>query len=162
MISVVIPNLNDIASRVENVGKTLPEYIDQSLERVVARARDTAKAFYGGAGEDFDVPLVTYDKIGDGEFVVTATGKQVMFLEFGAGDKADAGHGYASEVPFAVFPGSWSQTHSRMYANLGYWISPEGKYYKYITPTRAMFIAAQEAKQSIQSGEWLRDEATGL
>ena len=77
--------------------------IDRFLERLCEVGQNAAQAAFGNAVS------VTWSKSGDG-YVITANGEAVMFLEFGAGIYTDEAHEFASQMPFEVAPGSFSQT----------------------------------------------------
>ena len=131
------------------------------MQSLVSKAKDTADAFYMPAQGDVQkLPYVEWQRNGQCDYSVVASGAEVTFAEFGAGYTTDF-YGYAKEVPFTVSPGSWSVSHAKMFTKLGWWKTPDGRKISYIAPTRAMFTAGQEMKQRIESGEWLRDEVTG-
>lgn len=51
---------------------------------------------------------------------VVASGEDIFFLEFGAGTTTER-DSFANDSGVAVAPGSWSDTHKRMFSNHGFW-----------------------------------------
>lgn len=90
-------------------------------------------------------------------YEVVINGKQVGFLEFGAGAYAGAGESYKNEVTFPVYPGSYSETlGSGSYMR---WVMYHGTDQDYIfnrIPARAIYRAVQEMKPLIT--EYVRKE----
>lgn len=140
----------------------MDEEVDKKLKALVDEAVVVARAGYALAGEygvenrvnvysDQDKQLY-----GDSYFII-AHGKDVGFLEFGAGITTDMAHPWKHLMPFDVRPGSWSETHARQFADNGFWFY-NGTSYSYIPPTRAMYNASVYMRQKIQSGEWLQGE----
>lgn len=79
--------------------------VDRFLERLCEVGQNAAQSAFGGGGS----VIVAWSKANDG-YVITANGQAVMFLEFGAGIYTDETHEFASQMPFDVAPGSYSQT----------------------------------------------------
>lgn len=91
---------------------------------------------------------VDWEKVDDG-YLVTAAGKGVMFLEFGAGDEAGTGF-QGADVPVDTSPGSWSSTHSKQYSENGYWVW-NGHVFRSIAPRSGMYFATERIKQEAES-----------
>ena len=165
MISVVCYGATQAAERAKAYGKSLAETIDLALGELLSEAKMTADAEYAGAITEATVverPLVLVTKHGEGDYSLTATGREVCFLEFGAGLTAGTPNNpYAVEMPFGVYPGSWSETHERQFTEHGHWYY-NGVSYSFIPATRGMFLAAEEMKRNIENGEWLKDRVTGV
>lgn len=90
--------INSFTAKCEEFAKRLAEY-----------GSDVAGLLFGKG------TVMTVEKVSDGVYTITATGKRVCFLEFGAGVFSDSSHPYASEVPIKVYPGSWSEDHENTY-----------------------------------------------
>jgi hypothetical protein len=158
MIKITCPDLDELTKTMERQGKELPKEYDALLERLVDEAKWTADAFYDKAADyvhhdDFKRPQVRYDKVDVGDYIITAEGDEVCFFEFGAGYAASP-MGFANEMPFPVYPGSWSVSHKRHFTEKGYWFSPNGHYYTTIPPTRAMYTAAQNLLRRLDTGDF--------
>lgn len=106
---------------------------------------DISTRIMGKAGEIYGPSVrVTTEPAAKGRDVV-ASGKAVMFLEFGAGTQTDVGHPYAANAPAEIRPGSYSETHAQMFSSTnedgnGYWVFG-GKVYHYVMPRRALYEA---------------------
>lgn len=103
--------------------------VDLFISEVAELARETAQNAFGAS------VIVTIEPISNG-FAVVASGEKIGFIEFGAGDTAEADM-FANQVAYEVRPASWSETHAREYATKGFWIFG-GVIYQHITPTHAM------------------------
>lgn len=116
---------------------------DKKVERFLAEiaklGAETAQAAYGNGA------TVTVEPTGDG-YLIRADGRGVVFLEFGAGDAVAVDNKYAGEMPFGVYPGSWSEQHKRQYSETGKWTFG-GVEYTEIQPRNGM----QKADDAIRS-----------
>lgn len=91
--------------------------VDVFLKRLAERGREVFDSL--GYTPDSGEITVTVEEIDNG-YCIDAAGQGVIFLEFGAGD-ATIGDKYASMMPFAVSPGSYSETHDQQYSTYGVW-----------------------------------------
>lgn len=82
---------------------------------------------------------VWYEKTEDG-YKVCAEGEDILFIEFGTGDRAGELIPWYDEVPASIRPGSWSEGHAQQYSTQGYWYFG-GRYYRYTEPHPAFFEA---------------------
>lgn len=76
---------------------------------------------------------------------LSAEGTDILFIEFGTGDKAGELTAWYDEIPITVRPGSWSEAHGGEYAatggeGVGYWHFG-GKEYRFTEPHPAFFDA---------------------
>lgn len=123
-------------------------------EKLAKEAEGIARSRYLNAQYDGDndvsVSVVQTNK----GCTVKASGKSVLFIEFGAGAKEGYAHaslaGYAAEHGFG--PGTWSDGPE----GKGHWNDPKGWYipggggHTYGNPPEmAMYFAAKEAKRRI-------------
>lgn len=88
--------------------------------------------------------MVWYEKTQDG-YKIVAQGEDVMFIEFGTGDRAGELIAWYDQVPTYVRPGSWSEAHEGEYAatggeGVGYWHFG-GREYHETEPHPAFFEA---------------------
>ena len=167
MPSSNVKKLSVLAEHIKAKATDLDENVDKKLESLAGFARQAAESGYEFATaygiKKTAMPKVTiepvHDEHGDG-WLVTADGKEVMFLEFGAGIAADPQHPWSNEMPFRVEPGSWSEDHAKQFSEKGYWFYDKTSW-SYIPATRAMYNASLAVRQKIESGEWLNDEVNG-
>lgn len=119
------------------------EKVDIFMEELANFGAEVAQAAYGGEVS------VTVEAIENG-FAIIASGRRVAFLEFGAGDTVDSGNIFASEMPFEVRSGSWSETHAHEYERKQRW-HYEGTMYTAIAPTDAMQTAYEQIMDNWQA-----------
>ena len=120
---------------------------DRNVTRFIAEiaqiGRDAAAGAYGPA---ISVTLQAHDN----GITISADGRGIVFLEFGAGDAVNSGNRYANQMPFEVRPGSWSENHAQQYSTLGYWIFG-GVVYREIQPRNGMQTAYDEIMANIRA-----------
>lgn len=135
-MSNVVVNVNPLsltsiinAQRVyEREWRSFNRKVDQFLIELAEYGAQTVLNLYGGSIN------VTVEPINNG-YAVLANGEAVGFLEFGAG-AAVTPNEFAEQVPYEVRPGSWSETHAKMYSStlqnfgLGWWVFGGTIYYE--------------------------------
>ena len=121
-----------------------------AVEDLCNIAAEECQKAYGDPDITMEViPTATKLDAGVARFEIVANGDQVGFLEFGAGDLADASHPFAGNAPFEVRPGSWSEDNAQKYSTYGYWWYRKEKYY-FITPRRGLFVASEYIKDNLR------------
>ena len=153
-------------SSVDSAIKKLQDYqklLDEKAQEIAKRLAELgatrarinfANAPYDG-NKEFDV---TVEKTDNG-YSVTADGKSVLFIEFGAGVRYGGGHPEAKK--FGMGPGTWPDPHYRMYHGKLYanWENPDGWYLPASAgggktygnvPSMPMYNAEQEIKSNIE------------
>lgn len=81
----------------------------QELAKVVA---DSLNESYNGKIPVTTEPFVDGDKRG---YIVKVEHEALGFIEFGTGVYAGYGSVHADDMPFKVYPGSWSEDHAQTY-----------------------------------------------
>lgn len=123
--------------QLKNASESLEDNLRDGLRAVAGLVQEAAKEVYGRSVD------VRVDPIPDGiGYEITAEGEAVGFIEFGAGAYADSQHPYANEVPYPVFPGSYSDTVGAGTYML--WVTVHGSDEKYPfnrVPKRALYEA---------------------
>jgi len=164
MITITCPSLDELTKKLNSMGKELPATYDKVLNSLCEEAVGYARAGFRGAKLDmaaddyhFKDEQVTKEKVDECDYLIRAEGDDICFLEFGSGYGVDNGHEWAVEMPFQVFPGSWSVGDSQQFAMRGYWYSPSGHYYKSIPATRAMFNASEMLRTHLENGDFPSD-----
>jgi len=79
---------------------------------------------------------------------ITASGEDVLFIEFGAGDQAGSENGNYDAVPASARPGSWSETHAQQYSKHGFWIFG-GQKFTTVAPSPAFYYAYEYMVQNL-------------
>lgn len=81
-------------------------------------------------------------------YKIIAEGKDLMFIEFGAGDAAGSENSLYDRVPKAARPGSWSEKHAQMYSRYGFWVFA-GQIVHEVQPTPAFYYAYEAMVQNL-------------
>ena len=147
--------------KAEQIEKPILEGILEVLkeaERIVS----TRYSLQGNGNEDF---VTDIEEIPNG-YMLTVSGEDVGFLEFGAGVFTEADE-FADEVGFPVAPWSWSESHphsenpnARYGAKNGFWWYNNIRYTG-LTPMRGMQQALDHVRNTIQGvierkiAEWI-------
>lgn len=98
-----------IAAALKNSEKTVRQMLRIKLDRALRKlANDAAKV----ASQTFGSAVTMSVKRVKGGFEIIASGEggTVCFLEFGTGAFVQSQHPFANEMPFDIYPGSWSDT----------------------------------------------------
>jgi len=150
-----------MADHIKARAEKIDDEVNKRVESLANEAAAVATAGYalGTVYGVKDIPHVYTDQdkqlYGDSWFVI-ANGKEVTFLEFGAGIAADSQHPWGDQIG-GVSPGAWSETHARQFVEKGYWYYDKTSW-SFIPATRAMYNASLHIRQKIESGEWLQGE----
>lgn len=104
--------------------------VEEFLAEVAALGQEVAQGYYGGGASVIVEPI-------DNGYAIIASGRGVVFLEFGAGNTVNTGNIFASDMPFEVRSGSWSESHAHQYELTGRWVFG-GMVYSQVTPRNAM------------------------
>lgn len=156
-------DVRKIVRSIEKYRKNLEKFISNTVNAVAEAVANAARPVYGSAVRVNVEPVQHEDTLYS--CFVTAEGKAVVFLEFGAGDYTDSGHPFAPELAkqAAVYvrAGQWSSTEGLgakdqsdprnhpNYASDGYWFFG-GRFYNGVLPRRALFNAVQSAMAKTQ------------
>lgn len=81
-------------------------------------------------------------------YKISAEGEDVLFIEFGTGDRAGVLAPWYDQVPPEARPGSWSESHARMYSRYGFWVFG-GQIYHYTEPHPAFYDAYQAMVEAL-------------
>lgn len=134
---------------IEKVIKRLEGFkldIDGMAQRFAELAKDTLIATY----PSYSGITVTTERMSEGVYEISANGKEVCFIEFGAGFYADPNHPNAKDVSFSVYPGSYSVTHRRTFQKHLADGKPPEDYYWNIEPIRAFPEATRVVIQAME------------
>ena len=138
-------SVNAAIEQVNRAREELEDNLRNGLRSVAGLVQEAAKEVYGRSVD------VRVDPIPDGiGYEITAEGEAVGFIEFGAGAFADSQHPYAQEVPYPVFPGSYSDTVGA--GTYMWWVTFYGSDEKYPfnrVPKRALYNAMQIGRAAV-------------
>ena len=134
-------------SGVEHALQTISRYadIDSKLQEIAKRLCEIGepiiKAIHGNHA------TVTTEQTKNG-YKITASGEDVLFIEFGAGNAAGDENGKYDAVPSVVRKGSWSEGHAQQYSTLGYWYFG-GHKFTTVAPSPAFYYAYEYMVQNL-------------
>lgn len=152
----ITTNAKDIKKQLLKYRKALEDYMEAVVKGICGVISDKAKAAYGGSGV-----VVTVEKVESGNTIayqVRANGEEVVFIEFGAGDRTDSGSEYAKALAISsgvyVYAGSWSRNEGNASYNPtvhpNYW---QDKYWMlgktkmtYVEPKRVLYDAVHDSR----------------
>lgn len=89
--------------------------VNETVEILVKDGEMIANDKYGGMAEA--VGYMPDENIG----IIASVGEANLIAEFGAGDATIPGTGFENAPETPTYAGSYSEEHSRMYADYGWW-----------------------------------------
>lgn len=126
--------ISQMAKQLERIEKELSAGMPTLVRELVERGEIVARGCYG------DSVSVT-SSVDNSGGTITASGKAVMFMEFGAG-RATIDNNFSANLP--VWEGAYSETvGSGEYARTGRWHFG-GRVYTFVQPRMGMFNAERE------------------
>lgn len=142
------PNaIKDAVDYLETYKKWVNQKIDELMIRLAAVGLETARVYFQqGATEGNEAPETLVEPIENG-FKIIARGKDVFFIEFGAGDAA-GNHPDAANAPVDTSPGSYSKINTGEYAKYQSW-HHKGVKYTELQPQMPMYHAMREIERNV-------------
>ena len=127
-----------VVSGVEHALQTIQRYadIDARMRELLHRLREIGEPIIRSVHKG-----VTAEETGN-TLKITASGEDVLFIEFGTGDMAGVMDAMYDAVPSVVGQGTWSATHAQMYSRYGFWVFA-GSIYHYTEPHPVFYYAYQ-------------------
>lgn len=140
--------IKDAVDYLETYKKWVNQKIDELMIRLAAVGLETARVYFQqGATEGNEAPETWVEPIENG-FKIIANGKDVFFIEFGAGDAA-GNHPDAANAPVDTSPGSYSKINTGEYAKYQSW-HHKGVKYTELQPQMPMYHAMREIERNVQ------------
>lgn len=140
--------IKDAVDYLETYKKWVNQKMDELMIRLAAVGLETARVYFQmGATEGNEAPETWVEPIENG-FKIIANGKDVFFIEFGAGDAA-GNHPDSANAPVDTSPGSYSKINTGEYAKYGSWHHDKMKYTE-IQPQMPMYHAMREIERNVQ------------
>lgn len=118
-MNITIKGLDGVLAKLQRY-ENLDEPMNRANEELMQMATSIVENSYASQGIGNEDYTVTAEHTEHG-FKIIATGEDVGFLEFGAGVLTEPNNEFVSEVPFPVYEGSWSETHSGIFAKNKFW-----------------------------------------
>ncbi len=141
-VSLSTNGIRSLIRELEKFKSDLAEKEDMFMQLLASRVEASLMESYNGKPVE-----VTTERFNDGDmhgYIVRASGEALGFIEFGTGVYAGYGDNpFADEMPFKVYPGSWSEWHERTYQE---WVENgrKGRYPYNHYPTNALPKAYNE------------------
>lgn len=149
-LDMSVRSVDKALKQIAQYKKDLADKCERFIEELaIVGQRVASGAFAKGATEDADDAYVFIQKTQDG-WVINAIGKDVVFIEFGAGALTDIMHPMADALGVKVYPGSWSEEDKQLFTQKGYWYY-NGKLLDHITPRRGMLEAETAIRQEAEN-----------
>lgn len=140
-------SVKDAVKILETYKKWVNQKIDELMIRLAAVGLETARVYFQqGATEGNEAPETWVEPIENG-FKIIARGKDVFFIEFGAGDAA-GNHPDAANAPVDTSPGSYSKINTGEYAKYQSW-HHKGVKYTELQPQMPMYHAMREIERNV-------------
>lgn len=140
--------IKDAVDYLETYKKWVNQKMDELMIRLAAVGLETARVYFQqGATEGNEAPETWVEPIENG-FKIIARGKDVFFIEFGAGDAA-GNHPDAANAPVDTSPGSYSKINTGEYAKYQSW-HHKGVKYTELQPQMPMYHAMREIERNVQ------------
>ena len=140
-------SVKDAVKILETYKKWVDKKMDELMVRLAAVGLETARVrFEMGATEGNKAPETWVEPIENG-FKIIARGKDVFFIEFGAGDAAGS-HPDAAKAPVDTSKGSYSAKNTMEYVKYGSW-HHDGKKYTELPAYMPMYHAARDIERNI-------------
>lgn len=140
--------IKDAVDYLETYKKWVNQKMDELMLRLAAIGLNTARVrFEMGAVEGNEAPDTWVEPTETG-FKIIAQGKDVYFIEFGAGDAA-GNHPDRATAPVDTYPGSFSAKNTQEYVKYGSWHHQKKKYTE-IQPQMPMYYAAREIERNVE------------
>lgn len=163
-MNIVVTGIDETIAKLEKA-KDIDKPIKEGIYQVMQEAERIVLTKYSLQGNGNDDYVTSIEEIPNG-YMLTASGEDVGFLEFGAGVFTEANE-FADEVGYPVTPWSWSESHphsenpnARYGAKNGFWWWSNIRYTG-LTPTRGMQSALDHVRNTIQGvierkiAEWI-------
>ena len=135
-------------SGISHALQTIQRYadIDRKVQEIARRLCEIGEPIIR-AVHGHHADRITTEQTKNG-YKITASGEDVLFIEFGAGDAAGRDAGLYDSVPAVVRPKSWSETHAQMYSRFGFWVFA-GHIVHEVPPSPAFYYAYEYMVQNL-------------
>lgn len=108
-VSLSVNGLQSFIRELESIKTDLADKEAEFLKELAKVVADSLDESYGGK-----IPVTT-EPFADGDrrgYVIKVEHEALGFIEFGAGMYSGYGSVHADDMPFNVYPGSWSEEHA--------------------------------------------------
>ena len=140
MISIDVTRTGDALERVQKL-LDVKARVAEVAKRLCEVGEPIIRATHGSHARVWTEPT-------EKGYKISAEGEDVLFIEFGTGDRAGVLSPLYDEVPADARPGSWSETHAQQYSTQGFWYFG-GKRYEFTEPHPAFYDAYQAMVEAL-------------
>ena len=140
MISISVTRTGDALERVQKL-LNVKASVAEIAKRLCEVGEPIIRATHGNHARVWTEPT-------ENGYKISAEGEDVLFIEFGTGDRAGVLSPLYDEVPADARPGSWSETHAQQYSTQGFWYFG-GKRYEFTEPHPAFYDAYQAMVEAL-------------
>lgn len=140
MISISVSRTGDALERVQKL-LDVKSKLAEVAKRLCEVGEPIVRTTHGNHARVWAEPT-------ENGYKISAEGEDVLFIEFGTGDRAGVLSPWYDEVPAEARPGSWSETHAKQYSTNGYWYFG-GQRYEYTEPHPAFYDAYQAMVEAL-------------
>lgn len=140
MISITVTRTGDALERVQKL-LDVKASVAEIAKRLCEVGEPIIRATHGNHAMVWTEPT-------ENGYKISAEGEDVLFIEFGTGDKAGALSASYDQVPSNVYPGAWSESHAKQYSINGYWYFG-GHRYEFTEPHPAFYDAYQAMVEAL-------------
>lgn len=140
MISISVSRTGDALERVQKL-LDVKARVAEVAKRLCEVGEPIIRATHGNHARVWTEPT-------ENGYKISAEGEDVLFIEFGTGDRAGVLSPWYDEVPAEARPGSWSETHAQQYSTNWYWYFG-GQRYEYTEPHPAFYDAYQAMVEAL-------------
>lgn len=140
MISITVTRTGDALERVQKL-LDVKAKLAEVAKRLCEVGEPIVRATHGNHARVWTEPT-------ENSYKISAEGEDVLFIEFGTGDRAGVLSPWYDQVPPEARPGSWSESHARMYSRYGFWVFG-GQIYHYTEPHPAFYDAYQAMVEAL-------------
>lgn len=141
-------SVRDAIKILEAYKKFANKKVDELMVRLAAIGLQTARVRFEIGATDGNKAPDTWVEPTENGFKIIAQGKDVYFIEFGAGDAA-GNHPDKATAPVDTSPGSYSAKNTMEYVKYGSWHHQKKKYTE-IQPQMPMYYAAREIERNVE------------
>ena len=140
MISISVTRTGDALERVQKL-LNVKASVAEIAKRLCEVGEPIIRAAHGNHARVWTEPT-------ENGYKISAEGEDVLFIEFGTGDRAGVLSPWYDQVPADARPGSWSETHAQQYSTQGFWYFG-GKRYEFTEPHPAFYDAYQAMVEAL-------------
>lgn len=140
MISISVTRTGDALERVQKL-LDVKARVAEVAKRLCEVGEPIIRATHGNHARVWTEPT-------ENGYKISAEGEDVLFIEFGTGDRAGVLSPWYDQVPADARPGSWSETHAQQYSTQGFWYFG-GKRYEFTEPHPAFYDAYQAMVEAL-------------